>query len=386
MLKEEFPEEVGALEAQRQSFRQFRYQEAEGPREACSQLRDLCHRWLEPERHTKEQILELVILEQFLAILPCEVQTRVLEGGPETCLRAVSLAEDFLLRRLEEEEKMPFKEEADEFPNTETALSQAWEGTLFEVVKQEDEADTTLSGGDEKPEERQTNRPENSGELELCGVWGKQHILRCLDQHRTAPESQQRSCPGGDKLFQPSLPALENPWPGEKQYKCPVCEKNFKHKSTLTVHKRTHTGERPYRCSHCEKSFIQRSTLIVHERTCTGERPYRCSDCGKSFNERSVLVKHKRTHTGKRPYKCADCEKSYKQLSALAAHERTHTGERPYKCPECGKSFTRSSFLITHKRTHTGEKPYACTNCGKSFSQRPHLVIHERTHSGGGLL
>ncbi|XP_053235625.1 uncharacterized protein LOC128409298 [Podarcis raffonei] len=75
MLKEELPEEVGALEAQRQSFRQFRYQEAEGPREACSQLRDLCHRWLEPERHTKEEILELVILEQFLTILPCEIRT-----------------------------------------------------------------------------------------------------------------------------------------------------------------------------------------------------------------------------------------------------------------------------------------------------------------------
>ncbi|XP_061476131.1 zinc finger and SCAN domain-containing protein 31-like [Rhineura floridana] len=384
LLKEEFPEEeeeeVDSPEVQRQHFRQFRYLEAEGPREAYNRLRELCHQWLEPERHTKEQILELVILEQFLAILPHEIQNPVLQGGPEACFHAVALAEDFLLRQLEEQ--MPFKEEAGNSPKTEMAPPHPWKGTLFNKVKQEDEADATWSGGDEKPCRFQASQPENPRELESCRILGEQHVPHYPDRRTAASEGGAYPEKEGDTLFPHSLLAQENSHSGEKRYKCSVCEKSFKHKSTLTVHKRTHTGERPYRCSHCEKSFIQRSTLIVHERTHTGERPYRCSDCGKSFNERSVLVKHERTHTGERPYKCVDCEKSYKQLSALAAHERTHTGERPYKCSDCGKSFTRSSFLITHKRTHTGEKPYSCSGCGKSFSQRPHLVIHERTHSG----
>eukprot|EP00069_Balaena_mysticetus_P018322 bmy_11229T0 len=38
-------------------FRQLRYEETTGPREALSRLRELCRQWLQPEAHTKEQIL-----------------------------------------------------------------------------------------------------------------------------------------------------------------------------------------------------------------------------------------------------------------------------------------------------------------------------------------
>lgn len=95
--------DAAVTDTQRQNFRQFLYQEAEGPREACSQLWYLCHRWLKPERHSKERILELLILEQFLAILPTEMQSWVRERNPETCSWAVSLAEDFLLKQEEVE-------------------------------------------------------------------------------------------------------------------------------------------------------------------------------------------------------------------------------------------------------------------------------------------
>ncbi|XP_041911257.1 piggyBac transposable element-derived protein 1-like [Arvicola amphibius] len=61
-------------ELYRLRIRQFCYQEALGPREAVAQLWELCHQWLRPDTRSKEQILELVVLEQFLTILPKELR------------------------------------------------------------------------------------------------------------------------------------------------------------------------------------------------------------------------------------------------------------------------------------------------------------------------
>eukprot|EP00074_Homo_sapiens_P083509 XP_016858079.1 zinc finger protein 496 isoform X7 [Homo sapiens] len=85
--------ELPSPESSRRLFRRFRYQEAAGPREALQRLWDLCGGWLRPERHTKEQILELLVLEQFLAILPREIQSWVRAQEPESGEQAVAAVE-----------------------------------------------------------------------------------------------------------------------------------------------------------------------------------------------------------------------------------------------------------------------------------------------------
>uniref|UniRef100_A0A5F8H6G6 Zinc finger and SCAN domain containing 16 n=1 Tax=Monodelphis domestica TaxID=13616 RepID=A0A5F8H6G6_MONDO len=85
----------------RQHFRQLCYQETSGPREALTRLRELCHQWLRPEMHTKEQILEFLVLEQFLTILPKDLQTWVQDHHPENGEEAVTVLED-LEREIDE--------------------------------------------------------------------------------------------------------------------------------------------------------------------------------------------------------------------------------------------------------------------------------------------
>uniref|UniRef100_A0A8C0ZLC3 SCAN box domain-containing protein n=1 Tax=Castor canadensis TaxID=51338 RepID=A0A8C0ZLC3_CASCN len=85
----------------RRRFRQFCYQETPGPREALQRLQELCHQWLQPEMHSKEQILELLVLEQFLTILPGDLQAWVRKHHPASGDEAVTVLED-LERELDE--------------------------------------------------------------------------------------------------------------------------------------------------------------------------------------------------------------------------------------------------------------------------------------------
>uniref|UniRef100_A0A9L0T5D9 Zinc finger protein 483 n=1 Tax=Equus caballus TaxID=9796 RepID=A0A9L0T5D9_HORSE len=128
-------------ESFRQRFRRFCYSEVAGPRKALNQLWELCIRWLRPDIHTKEQILELLVFEQFLTILPGEIRIWVKSQHPESSEEVVTLIED-LTQALEAKED-PVSEDSvlsQEEPSEEDKMvsvlpnTESWESVTFKDV------------------------------------------------------------------------------------------------------------------------------------------------------------------------------------------------------------------------------------------------------------
>ncbi|XP_044308903.1 zinc finger and SCAN domain-containing protein 2-like isoform X2 [Varanus komodoensis] len=428
-------------EIQRRRFRGFCYQEAEGPREACSQLRELCHQWLKPERRTKEQIVELVALEQFLAILPAEIQRWVRGHRTESCSLAVALAEDFLLRQRE---------------------SGSCNGQILGEIKQESTRDVIFPGhqvSNEHDEDPQ-GLPEAHG-----GIFG---IPEGPEKwFESGPQSWKRKSLSGGDLCR--ISCTWRPPKGVGRSVCPVCSKGFTRKSSLNRHLIIHTGEKPYKCSNCGKSFNRKTNLIAHEVIHSEEKLYQCADCGETFKPKWGITAYQMDHTGEKVYKCSACKKSFRQRakavrgvmlskpwkeapetslekqehgkkedvssnqnelergldnemgekfvigpsgdldtikappklykgkrrspcpvcgkifatqSSVNRHQRIHTGEKPFKCTDCGKSFNQKTSLLTHVVIHTEQKPHQCSDCGKSFRHSSGLLVHQRMHTG----
>ncbi|KAM3844376.1 zinc finger protein 24-like [Vipera latastei] len=370
-------------EKQRQRFRRFCYQEAEGPRGAYSRLQALCHEWLKVERLSKEQILETLVLEQLLDTLPQEVQNWVRERDPENCSQAVSLAEEYLnvqRNTKAEEQQAPSEEEAAVDSYRSPGIQPPSDGEERQgcpQVKAEEEAEAQMVAEKWCPviveEEKYTTEDAGQGgPLVLSEGNAEQAISSSNEQENSSKDHSQRN-------RRQSTEEAGTHQPSKRQRSSNVFEKICSPSRVLNQRALT-GGKTQNKCLICGKSFLCSSDLIVHRRTHTAERPHECPDCRKRFKTGSDLNRHRRIHTQEKLYKCEICGKGFFQKWDLIIHHRSHTGERPYKCLYCGKQFSYSSDRIRHQRIHTGEKPHVCLDCGKKFIQKFHLSRHRRIH------
>ncbi|XP_062978694.1 zinc finger protein 24-like [Elgaria multicarinata webbii] len=337
-VKEEIldDEDPVSPESCRQRFRRFCYWEAEGPRNVCRQLQELCRRWLEPDRRTKEQILELVALEQFLATLPEEMRSWVRGSVPETCIQAVALAEEFLLRleKREQQKLEPFEEVIVNSPKAEQDPSDAEDMQLSLEVEQDSEGEADLYRSET---EEQNLQPERVKRTEVSDI----SLETARGPFSQVPEADERP------RSQQGLKQPQEKAPGQ----------TLRHNADCR-----------------DEGDVSLNKSPSRERVPGDAAETKAAACGKSFSLGFGLAQPAKTPS----YECSYCGKRWPCQSQLRRHVKIHTGERPHKCTDCGKSFSTSSNLSQHKRVHTGERPYSCKDCGKSYRRRASLVQHER--------
>lgn len=87
------------IDTYRQRFRAMSVLSEETPQELYVRLRDLYKKWIKPEKHTKQEIGELLILEQYLRMVNHEVRVWIKEHNPSSALEAARLVETFVAAR-----------------------------------------------------------------------------------------------------------------------------------------------------------------------------------------------------------------------------------------------------------------------------------------------
>ncbi|XP_028904953.1 zinc finger protein 383-like [Ornithorhynchus anatinus] len=401
-------------------FRQFRYREASGPREALSRLRELCRRWLRPEEHTKEQILELLVLEQFLAVLPGEIQTWVRLHKPESGEEAVTLVED-LERELDgPEQSVPtwapgqevLVEDAVALGAAQESLRTSHVGSSPQALpapqvpafpQEETSGDQATVAGLPKARAQGLVTFEDVAVTFTRAEWEHLDSAQCslhwqvmLENYRNLT-SLQCPVPKPDAIFQ-----LEE----GKDTRC-LDVQEAKDRETLRKTCRspdckigTEIESIPSKRDRVEEAdlhrvllgSLQQNILMASEdgKTCDTEgrlgkprrnptvrRLNKFPDQGRDFKNLKEVNRKTSIEKGS-----SECEKAFIWSSYLTQRPKIHPGEKPHKCNECGKAFRWSSGLIEHQRIHTGEKPYKCNECGKAFSCSSTFIGHQRIHTG----
>ncbi|CAK6437562.1 unnamed protein product [Pipistrellus nathusii] len=354
-------------EAARLRFRGFRFEEAAGPPEALARLRELCRRWLRPEAHSKEQMLELLVLEQFLGALPPEIQAWVQGQRPGSPEEAAALVEslrqdpgqllDWIAARVLKPAVLPAAQEAEDSPERVPPVGAAagerpedapvqTEGSarLSCSVKEEPDADGPETASASPPNPVQTQEgPVGTGEPDSASFHapGMQEEWGLLDPSQKELYWDALLEKYGSEISQ----GLPPPFPDERAKLEP---------------------EPGSPSAGAEGAGAERR----------GPR-FTCAQCGRGFGWKSVFAIHHRAH---RAAPAAPAPPPGPREPAAPAPARPAPPARGYTCAECGRGFSWKSQLVIHRQGHGPRPRHVCGDCGRGFDWKSQLVMHRRGH------
>ncbi|XP_048217225.1 zinc finger protein 215 [Perognathus longimembris pacificus] len=399
-------------EASRQKFRHYHYLEVAGPHEALSHLWKLCLQWLRPEIHTKEQILALLVLEQFLAILPEEVRTWVNLQHPKNSRDVMTFLGDVIEMLADagsrhQDPVLPHSN-SKEKPSKADSLAGAPPEpiTLRDVVVEFSEEEW----GHLEPAVKKLYRDEMLENYRNLNSLRKAHLLckavkiphlenkntrwimegdrpkRTIVDMKTMEtvsgnqgwvpqqrESAEESSPEAISSTHPSFHDVQKEedqlWMNHNKEDASLPQEAFIHKTVPT---------QPHTDAECnEDKPCLRSVKVIWDAQ-QGIPPGKRSpeehtfQANFTFNLDLVSKQH-------------PDDRECGQAVTLSTHpippREGHAPISPYACDQCGKAFSRSSSVIRHQIIHTGEKPYQCSECGRSFNRHTNLKKHQKVHT-----
>ncbi|XP_051851634.1 zinc finger protein 496 isoform X2 [Antechinus flavipes] len=429
--------ELPGPESFRRLFRRFRYQEAAGPREALRRLRELCWGWLRPEQHTKEQILELLVLEQFLTILPGKIQNWVRAQEPESSEQAVVVVEDLetepgrpwqwlqlsedpvviddgdgspVLVRGPEQERF-LSDTASPMAASEpyNTLAKRHPSSQEEGLRNPNPRSEQLNRGTDEgppftkesvppvsqvpvfPEEENSEEQEKVTSLHLS----QNHVTQLKDVILCFSEEEW-------SLLDPAQTGFYGEFIIEEDYGVslamspqPVPERINELPKVMQLPDSPVEEDEP-----CVPEFQSPQDKEIPKTTCTGDSNMNKKEVPQQKNlgeevSIEIVLSSSGDEDPKQGQSCRDLPSSKRRKrnpSLLhknnmtdfrdAVHTQVETASRkPYTCPECGKNFRWRANFIRHLKSRKEEKKvHECPVCRETFTESEELREHRETH------
>ncbi|XP_067319394.1 zinc finger and SCAN domain-containing protein 31-like [Anolis sagrei] len=345
-------------------FRSYCFRGSRGPQETCARIRALCHQWLQPEKNSKARMMDLVVLEQFLKILPPEMEAWVRDRRPQSSAHAVALAEAFLPPQAPEVKKEPVvkkktlqgdgREAAPPGEDMEVGDHKPAVKVPSRLLFPQSGMDTLGVPLNEDPVDVKEKLDSSTEEDPLLPDLGGSTLLMEVVEERF--ESVASSTKGDSKAKSKKETAVgSHGWDHDAAYISP--------KGTYLPQMPPLGGNPPGnersqpQPSEFEKSFLQQIFRGKGERAApSGEKEHRCLDCGKTFNLASRLKLHRKIHSEEKPFECLECGKHFRHKGNLNTHQRIHLRDKPFRCEECGRCFAHSSIHQKHLKFHEARR------------------------------
>ncbi|XP_025159646.1 zinc finger protein 93-like [Harpegnathos saltator] len=128
----------------------------------------------------------------------------------------------------------------------------------------------------------------------------------------------------------------------EPAFKCPVCDRRFKHKHRWQSHANSETNYKEDRdVEVCTEAGVLASMLLSQQNN---------SDLSWGQNYGGYKPRNtRRKNPNDAKYACNRCGKTYKATTSLSRHKRLECGVMPCEvCPLCGRRFKHRFVLNAH--------------------------------------